>query len=376
MRAFWISGMKYYLVFLLAPVAFAGLSWGGVWSFALPIVIFGLIPLLEVVLEPNWDNLPAASPRPSQSRLYDWATYLLAPTQYALLVWFLTRATAQTSQPLELAGMTLTMGICTGIFGINVAHELGHRHRRFEQALAKALLLTGLYLHFFIEHNRGHHAKVATPQDPASARMGESLPRFWVRSLWGSYCSAWRLENRRLERRGQSPFSLRNQMLRFQVYQAALVAGVGLAFGLRALAFFLVQALIGVLLLETVNYIEHYGLSRRLLPNGRYEPVSAHHSWNSEFPLGRLLLFELTRHSDHHLNAHRKYPTLRNWRTAPQMPAGYPAMVLLAAIPPLWFRVMDERAGAHSGSVASETPPAPAPNGELEAREPKPEAGG
>ena len=206
--------------------------------------------------------------------------------------------------------------------------------------MAKILLLSSLYMHFFIEHNRGHHKNVSTPEDPASSRRGEMLYTFVLRSVWGSYWGAWDLENKRLRKLGKSPFTLRNEMLVFQLIQIGFLALIGFVFGGFALIGFVAAATAGFLLLEAVNYIEHYGLQRKCSPTGVYEAVTHQHSWNSDHLIGRLLLFELSRHSDHHYRAARKYQTLRHMDGSPQMPTGYPGMLVLATLPPLWFFVM------------------------------------
>ena len=239
--------------------------------------------------------------------------------------------------------MTLNVGLVIGTIGINVAHELGHRVNRWEQWMAQSLLLSALYTHFFIEHNRGHHKNVGTELDPASARAGENIYRFWWRSITGSYYNAWKLERERLQRAGKPVWSWENQMLRLQIMQVGYLACVYMIYDLKMVLFAVAIAAVGFLLLESVNYIEHYGLRRKLLPNGRYEPVMPWHSWNSNHELGRIFLSELTRHSDHHYKATRKYQTLRHFDDSPRLPTGYPGAILTALVPPLWFRLMRSR---------------------------------
>lgn len=205
--------------------------------------------------------------------------------------------------------------------------------------MSKLLLLTTLYMHFFIEHNRGHHKHVSTDEDPASSRYGEMVYSFYFRTIWGSWLSAWRLERKRLEQKKRVFWSFQNEMLVFQLIQGTLILLIFFTFGLTALVYFLAAALMGILLLETVNYIEHYGLRRQKIGE-RYERTRPIHSWNSNHPLGRILLLELTRHSDHHYMASRKYQVLRHFDESPQMPTGYPGMMLLALVPPVWFFVM------------------------------------
>jgi alkane 1-monooxygenase len=244
---------------------------------------------------------------------------------------------------MELAGLTVSIGIVLGALGINVAHELGHRANPSEQALAKWGLLPVLYQHFFIEHNRGHHKHVSTDADPATARKDENVYVFFFRSIIGQYKNAWKLEAERLQRKGQKFWSWQNEMLRFQIYQIAYLTTIGLIFGLTVVPYALAIALIGILLLETINYIEHYGLRRKKLPNGNFERVLPIHSWNSDHEMGRIVLFELTRHSDHHYLASRKYQILRHMDESPQLPTGYPGSMLMALVPPLWFAAMNHR---------------------------------
>jgi alkane 1-monooxygenase len=206
--------------------------------------------------------------------------------------------------------------------------------------MAKHLLLSTQYMHFFIEHNRGHHKNVSTDADPASAKYGEWLYVFWARSIFFSYLDAWKLEADRMRKMGKKVFHPENEMLQFLFFQLTLNACILLITGWKGLLSYLLAAFVGILLLETVNYIEHYGLRRKKQGEDYYEKVMPHHSWNSDHVLGRLMLFELTRHSDHHYMASRKFQVLRHFENSPQMPAGYPAMMVLAFVPPLWFYVM------------------------------------
>ncbi|MBL7727421.1 MAG: alkane 1-monooxygenase, partial [Dinghuibacter sp.] len=207
----------------------------------------------------------------------------------------------------------------------------------------KASLTTSLYMHFFIEHNKGHHKRVATKEDASSARYNEPVYLFYFRTIVFSYLSAWHIANNEVRKKRKKVFGVHNEMIQAHLVQLAFIGLVYFLFGIKALLCFLVAAFMGILLLETVNYIEHYGLQRRLLPNGRYERAMPHHSWNSNHVLGRLLLFELSRHSDHHYLASRKYQVLRSFDHSPQLPTGYPGSMLLALVPPLWFAVMNKR---------------------------------
>jgi alkane 1-monooxygenase len=209
--------------------------------------------------------------------------------------------------------------------------------------MAKALLATSLYMHFYIEHNKGHHKRVATPEDPSSARKNEIIYFFFFRTILFSYRSAWNIAIRDCKKRHYALFGIRNEMLQAHLLQALLLFTIGWFFGIFAMACFVIAACIGILLLETVNYIEHYGLSRKKTSNGNYERTMPEHSWNSNHPLGRIMLFELSRHSDHHFLASKKYQLLDHHEHAPQLPTGYPGSMLLALVPPLWMRVMNQK---------------------------------
>jgi len=260
--------------------------------------------------------------------------------QYALLILFLVGITTQDLAWHDILGRIISFGIACVSIGINVAHELGHRTKPLERFLSKALLLTSQYMHFIIEHNRGHHKNVATPQDPASARRGEMLYSFWYRTITRSYLSAWNLEKKRLTSKKISFWSFKNEMFQFIILQLTLIAAVWIPFGWVATLYYLAAAFLGIIFFETVNYLEHYGLTRQKTASGSYERVQPIHSWNSNHVVGRALLFEVTRHSDHHFMASRKYQILRNFEEAPQLPAGYPIMIICALLPPLWFAVM------------------------------------
>lgn len=325
-----------YLIAYLAPIAGFWGVWQGGWASPGAVYIaFFLIPALEQILPRSVYNLsPEEETQQAGNRFFDWLLYLHIPALYCLIAYALHTQATQDRSLWELAGIWLNVGLVVGAFGINVAHELGHRPGLADQTMAKILLLPALYMHFFIEHNRGHHKNVATDEDPASARKGENLYAFWLRSVWGSYRNAWKLDNK--------------EMLRFQLIQLVYLGGIWWYYQWEGLLFAIGVAVVGFLLLETVNYIEHYGLRRKKLASGRYEPVLPTHSWNSDHELGRIFLYELTRHSDHHYKATRKYQVLRHWDESPQLPYGYPASILMALVPPLWFRVMDPLASNYS----------------------------
>lgn len=351
-----MSAWSYLTTLIFLPLTASAAYFGGWWSYNVPITAFVLVPILELMFRENSVNLNETEEEAAlHNPIYNTIVYSVVPLHYAVLIFFLWRVSSGQMDTVSLVGATLSMGIACGTFGINVGHELGHRKHPWEQWMAKSLLLTSMYTHFFIEHNRGHHKRVATPEDPASARYGENVYMFWLRSIIFGYVSAWQIEKERLERKGQSWFHWQNEMIQFQIIQAAAIVGVYLVFGATAMFAWLAAALIGILLLECVNYLEHYGLTRQRKDNGRYEQVLPIHSWNSNHVVGRLLLFELTRHSDHHAHANRHYQVLRHFDESPQLPTGYPGMILLCLVPPLWFYIMHKHIAKYASMFSTQT---------------------
>ncbi|MFT5955166.1 MAG: alkane 1-monooxygenase, partial [Cyclobacteriaceae bacterium] len=339
-----MRGLKYIMALGLPVLAYISFTATGWFTFLPLIQVFLLIPLLEVFMKPNSGNHQEAEEAKLKNSIwYDLWVYLAVAVQLYLVGLFLYVMHQDTLTILETVGRISAMGLLCGVYGINVAHELGHRVKPYERMMAKVLLLTSLYMHFIIEHNRGHHKYVSTPDDPATSRKGEWLYVFWFRSVVGSYLSAWKIQQQMLDSSKRPFLSLKNEMLLFHVIQLLALIAIFNFSGPEAMVYFVLAAVIGILLLETVNYIEHYGLLRKMNSSGNYERVLPQHSWNSDHILGRLMLFELSRHSDHHYQASRKYQILRSMKDSPQMPTGYPGMILLALVPPLWFIVMHKR---------------------------------
>jgi alkane 1-monooxygenase len=335
--------LKYLTIYLL-PLTVAISFLGESWLTFLPLVVFFLlIPLAELLFKPDARNLDEKEHElASTDPYYDWLLYSMIPIQLLFLVWYLLTF-QNANSTIELAGRTISMGIMCGVIGINIGHELGHRTNRFEQLLGEILLLTSLENHFLPYHNRGHHNNVATYGDPATARKNEWLYFFWLRSHFGSYFQSWQIEFERMQIIGKAKFSIQNKMIVYTFVQLLLCALIFVAIGKTALLFFLIVAAGGILLLETVNYIEHYGLLREKRENGTFDRVRRSHSWNSNHVFGRVVLFELSRHSDHHYKPDRPYQLLETHETSPTMPTGYPGMMILALIPPLFFRVMNKK---------------------------------
>lgn len=341
-----MNKLKYLGVFSMPMVVIISFNTTGVSAFLPVLLFFGLVPLLELFIRPDKYNLEAeALEKAQRDRFFDWILYLTVPVQLGILVYFLFIIVDTPAGTPEYVARIHAMGLMCGVFGINIGHELGHRSNRWEQLLGEISLLTSLETHFLPYHNRGHHYHVATPNDPATARKGEWLYLFWFRSQIGSYIQAWQLEIGRMKKKEIHWLSFSNKMVAYTLAQVSVLVLIFLAFDSKGLFAFLQAAIMGILLLETVNYIEHYGLLRKKKANGRYERVLPQHSWNSDHVLGRCFLFELSRHSDHHYKASKHYQTLETIPESPQMPTGYPGMMLLALVPPLWRLVMDKRVG-------------------------------
>jgi alkane 1-monooxygenase len=350
--------LPFFLVFMLPALLVLGLELGGIWTIVPLLFTFGVIPALDAALEQNRANPPEAL---GHQRWFDLPILLWVPVQLGTTAYALWRCVDGDLSGLEITGVVASLGVINGAGGINIAHELMHRKTRLHRAASEALMTSVSYTHFCVEHVLGHHRQVATPDDPATSRLGESFYRFYPRTVLGSLVSAWRLERERCVTRGIPTWSLRNRRLRYPLVLVAVYASVVLAggliggpvTGLLALGLFLAQGVIAFTLLEGINYIEHYGLQRRRLASGKYERVRPEHSWNSAHRVSNYYLFNLARHSDHHYLASREYDRLRHHERAPQLPTGYAGMVMLALVPPLWFRVMNPRVEAWNAKEAA-----------------------
>ncbi|RZK84620.1 MAG: alkane 1-monooxygenase [Rhodococcus sp. (in: high G+C Gram-positive bacteria)] len=358
-----------WLMGLIPPTALflaAGLVWAfnqlG-WSAAAPVwwwigalLLFGLLPLLDRFFGPDGQNPPEeVMEQLENDRYYRYCTYVFIPFQLASLVFACYLWSADNLSWLGIdgglglaskIGVAFSVAVMGGI-GINTAHEMGHKKTELERWLAKITLAQTFYGHFYIEHNRGHHVRVATPEDPASSRFGESFWTFLPRSVWGSLTSSWELEKTRMQRLGKSTWSIHNDVLNAWLMSVVLFGALIAIFGPVVIPFLIIQAVYGFSLLETVNYLEHYGLMRQKTASGRYERCAPAHSWNSDHIVTNIFLYHLQRHSDHHANPTRRYQTLRSMDGAPNLPSGYASMITLAYFPPLWRKVMDHRVLDH-----------------------------
>ena len=345
---------KYLLPLPLYILAYIAFNNRGLLCWFPTIYAWVLLPVAELLIKPDETNMSTAEEEiAKKDRTYDYMLYLFVLLQFVALYTFLNSFKLSVDlSGWDKAGRICSMGLLCGTFGINIGHELGHRVNAFEQTLAKASLLTSLYMHFFIEHNRGHHKNVATPGDPSSARYNEPVYFFYLRTISQSYCSAWKIANEAIKKKGLPVWHWQNEMIQVHIIQFALLAFILVNAGVTITVYFLGAALLGILLLETVNYIEHYGLQRKQTAPGKYERAMPHHSWNSDHVLGRLMLFELSRHSDHHYLASRKYQVLKHHDHTPQLPTGYPGSMLLSLLPPLWFYVMNKKIRAFEQTAA------------------------
>ncbi len=338
------DALSFALVFTIPLSVLIGYRLGGWGNLLTPLLVFGLVPLLDALLGSDAANL---SPDEARTRaampIYRALTWLCVPCQLALVLWGAWVIDGTSIGFFEAVGLSVAVGVSSGIMGINVSHELQHRiDSGLEIFLSRIMLLTVGYMHWAVEHVAGHHRHVATPRDPATARLGESVYRFLPRSIAGGFGSAWAIEATRLKRTGRTPLSIRNRMLQYLLLETAGVLGLVILFGWKALPYWLLQSLVAIALLEVVNYVEHYGLLRRRRGD-QYEPVRVWHSWNSSHWLTNRFLFNLQRHSDHHYRPANRYQVLRHHAQSPQLPTGYAGMIVLAMVPPLWRRVMDKR---------------------------------
>ena len=339
------NDLRYLAAYLLPIACFGGLYYGGWASPGTLYLGFIIVPLIELFVPAASINLEEeVLVQKSRIPFFDYILYLNLPALYINVGYFIWLLGHREMTSFELIFSVINVGILMGVCGINVAHELGHRHNPVDKWIARLLLLPVLYSHFTLEHNYGHHLKVGTPEDPATARKGEGVYRFFMRSIFLGYRNAWEIGSRMLVSRGKPQWL--HEVAWGHVAQVGVLVLVVSIGGFSSLIPYLCTALIGVITLESVNYIEHYGLRRHKLASGRYEPMTESHSWNSNHELGRIMLFELVRHADHLFQCTRKYQALRHMDQSPQLPFGYPGSIILALIPPLWFRVMNPRVEA------------------------------
>ena len=336
-----IKDLKYLMSYSIAVTAFIGILVGGPYVYLTVVYTFIFIPILEsntkeYINEYSDDEKKSRNLDP----FFDFLLYLNIPIVYG--IFFVSLNTlVHTNSISEIIGIILSASIVMATNGINVGHELGHRKSLFSRTCSKLLYLPCQYMHFFIEHNYGHHINVATPNDPATAKYKQNLYSFWISSVTKTYISAWRIQLKLLRVSKLSFFSLRNDMIFYTLFQISFLIFIYLNYGLVITIYSVLMSIGSFLFLETINYVEHYGLLRKIKSNGKYERVKPHHSWNSNHTIGRITLYELTRHSDHHFISSKKYQVLESIDDSPQLPYGYPTSILISFFPPLWFRIMN-----------------------------------
>ena len=336
-----MKDLKYLMSYSIALLAFIGISIGGFYNYLAVIFTFIFIPLLEILVKKSDEKY---SEEEKKNRLldpfFDLLLYLNIPIVFGIFFFSIDKL-AYTSSVSDIVGIILSASIVMATNGINVGHELGHRKSIIARTCSKILYLPSQYMHFYIEHNFGHHINVATPEDPATARYKQTLYSFWITSVIRTYISAWKIQLRLLRVSKKSFLSIKNDMIFYTIFQIIFLLFIYYNFGLYLTVLSLVMSVVSFLFLETINYVEHYGLLRKKELSGRYERVKPHHSWNSNHTIGRIVLYELTRHSDHHFKSSKKYQVLESLEDCPHLPYGYPTSILLSLIPPVWFRIMN-----------------------------------
>jgi alkane 1-monooxygenase len=338
-----MNELKYMLSYTIPLSAIFGLYLGGIWSYTTFFYAFGLIPIWEALISPKSEELSQENIQNRlANRLFDGMLYFNIVLVFSILFYGIWYLTSTKLSPYEVIGFVLSLGIVLGTNGINVAHELGHRKTKWERTLAKLLLIPAFYMHFYIEHNFGHHQNVGTPNDPATSKKNQSVFSFWFTSISGQIKNAIHIQKNILKKNQYRFFSIYNDLLYYQLFQMIYLSCIGFFFGFYGVLLALCIALTGVLLLESINYIEHYGLTRAV-KGLRYERVTPMHSWNSNHVVGRLVLYELTRHSDHHHRASKKYQILESIEESPQLPFGYTTCMVIALFPKVWFKLMNKR---------------------------------
>lgn len=348
----------FFLVFVIPVLVVLG-AIGGSWAAGAAIAfVFAVVPAADAIVGRDRRNPGQAAPPAWLRAWFDVPLFAWVVVQLAVQLWLVARVAVSPRIGADEVLAIVSLGLMTGGIGITVAHELMHRSQRLPRALAEVLMSSVGYGHFCIEHVHGHHRNVATPADPASSRLGEGLWSFLPRTLVGGWRSAWGIERQRLAREGHGPLHPGNRMLRYAATAIAIASAFAIALGPIGALAWAAQAAVAVLMLEIVNYVEHYGLQRERGGDGRFERVQPWHSWNASLCVSNWLLFNLQRHSDHHFLASRPYWALRHYEDVPQLPAGYATMVLLALVPPLWRRVMDPRVAAARSAPARLQPQA------------------
>jgi len=345
-KTFRLSDLKYLMAYSGPLIAFFGIYIGGYWIYSNPFYVFVILPLLESLLTRLGYDITEEEEEEEEGLvhwIFDIMLYLNFPITLLILYLSINTIIYTDFSTIEFVGLIITTGIVLSSHGINVAHELCHRKNVLEKSLGKIMLMQSLFMHFYLEHNFGHHLRVATKEDPVTAKYNEPLYLYWITTPIREIISAIEIQKNLLNRTKSSFFSIKNDLLFYLVIQSIYLFLITYFFGFYVLLFVLLSAFTSILLFESINYIQHYGLLREQNSLGRYERVRLIHSWNSNHIIGRIVLYELTRHSDHHYKTTKKYQNLISFEEAPKLPYGYPTSILLAMVPWLWFKIMNPR---------------------------------
>ncbi len=341
-----MKALPFLLIYIIPAAVIFSIFKAGNCVFLTPFIIFVIIPLLDLFIGVDKSNVPDDEEKLWENKKrFRIIVMLCVPLTIGTILWGAFMVSTRAYTTTEFIGISISMGLMSGAMGINSSHELTHRvNSKFEPFLSRLVLIFTLYVHWGIEHVVGHHRNVATPLDPATAKKNQSLYRFWIQTLLGTLKTVYVFERERLKKRGYRFVFLRNRIVRYLVLEILLIYGFNYFFGFIELLYFLIQSIVAALLLETINYIEHYGLERKLIDAEKqlYEPVNPTHSWNSSYRITNFFLFNLQRHSDHHYKPGKRYQILKHYEESPQLPTGYAGMVLLSFIPPLYFRIMNK----------------------------------
>lgn len=340
-----MNALFFSMVYLVPVSVYFGYWLGGIYTFTTPFLVFGIGPVLDFIIG-RYTRNPSeeAEKKLEADNRYKMVAIFCTPIQLAVFFWGAYVVCYDNLSTLELVGFILSIGISSDILGLSAAHELAHRiNEKFEPMLSKIMYCTVLYIHFGMEHVIGHHKRVATPEDPATARIGESFYAYLPRSVFGGFNSIWEFEADRMKKQNKPVWHMSNPMVAAILAQTAFTIFIAVVFGGMGVLYLFAQSFIAIFLVENANYVVHYGLLRKEIAPGEYEPVRPWHSWNSSNWLSNHFLFNIQRHSDHHYKPGRRYQLLHHYDEVPQLPTGYAAMIVLALIPPLWRKVMDPR---------------------------------
>ena len=335
--------LKYIAVYLVPVLALISFQFQGFWAYTGILVLYALIPIAEQILPQDSYNFEQSERKlAEEDSFYDLILYLLVPIHLVVIAVFLITITKEGLNTSDYIAYILMMGTVLGVNGINGGHELGHKTEHpFKMFMAQILLSSSLQNHFMRYHNSGHHRDVATPLDFSSADRGANFYSFALRSQIGGYFKTWKLESERLKAQGKN--SLANPMILCTIIPVGILLSLYIFLGPLACGTYFLASVYGISILESQNYFSHYGLRRKMDANGRYERVKPHHSWNSDHLIGRVLLFELTRHSDHHYQGAKNYQILESREGSPMLPFGYPAMLILSYFPFLFKPIMEKQ---------------------------------